>query len=167
MLTGTIKLRALAEAAGVDPTAIWRWSKAGLVHGKQRGVGRGNGLHLSREQAIEALAVAVLRRTGVPMQRIAPVVRELYGKGKRGAKLLALGVAGRTVLVDGAGDSVPLRDKRGQYFLPLFLDLRRTRGDIEKIVDELLKQEQEKRVELTRRIGSRTSGRKTRPGPPA
>jgi hypothetical protein len=134
----TIKLFALAQAAGVPLRTLERWTDSGLVRGVNRGRGRGRGITLSREAATEALAFVVLRNAGVPLQRVRSVARGLRSAGKAGRDFLAVGADGRTVLLDGAGDGAPLRDPgTGQTYLGIVLDLRPMRAEIERLVEQL------------------------------
>jgi predicted site-specific integrase-resolvase len=132
-----IKLCRLSEAAGLELRTVRRWCESGVIRSTNRGVGRGNGFVLDREAATELLALWMLRRAGVPFQRLRATVKELRRAGKRGRDFLALGADGRMVLMDGSGDECPLRDTRGQTVLFVRLDLRPMRQDIERIVSEL------------------------------
>lgn len=133
-----IKLDRLAQAAGFPPETLRRWAVAGLVRAHNAGVGRGNGYSLTREAALEAAALMVLRHTGVPLQRLRVLARTMRERGKQGSDFLAVGANGRAWLVDGAGADAPLRDPRtGQLTLGLVFDLRRLRPQLQALVDEL------------------------------
>jgi hypothetical protein len=133
-----IRLSALAWAAGIESRTVARWAASGVIRGTNRGRGRNRGIVFTRDEALEVCAVVILRAAGVPLQRLRGVIRELRASGKGGRDFLAVGANGRTVLLDGAGDTAPLRDPRsGQGFLPLVLDLRTMRATIERLVDEL------------------------------
>ena len=134
----SIRLHDLARVAQADPRTLGRWSAAGTLSATNRGRGPGNGITFSRAQALEALAVLTLRRAGVPLQRLRPLVRELRRRGWTGADFLQVGAHGRVALVDGDGGGVPLRDPRtGQYHLALVIDLRALRAQAEQLVDQL------------------------------
>src|SRR5437867_3404289 len=100
-----IRLHRLAEVIGLEVRTAQRWATEGVIRGKNLGRGRGNGVVLNREQALEACAVMLLRRAGVPMQRIRQVVRKMQREGRRGKDFLAVGAAGHVLLLDGAGDA--------------------------------------------------------------
>jgi len=135
-----ISLRTLAASIGFGERTAIRWFEAGVIRGTNHGRGRGNGVTLTRDQAIEAAAVMLLRRAGVPLSDIRAIARGLRQAGGKGPAFLALGANGRTALFDGAGDDMPLRDGRGQGVLFAQLDLRRLRGDISQLVDQLEKE---------------------------
>jgi hypothetical protein len=133
-----LRLDELAGRTGVHPATFRRWAAAGLVRAHSDGVGRGNGYVLrDREAAIEALGLGMLSAAGIPTQRLKRVARELRAQGRSGARFLVLGARGKVLLVDGLGEGSPLRDPRGQLVLPLFLDLRALRPELERLVDEL------------------------------
>jgi len=143
-VTQNIRLSRLAEAAGIKPRTVARWAEDGIIRGRNLGRGRDRGIRFTREQAIEVCAVLLLRRAGVPLQRLRATVRTLQSGGKHGQDFLAVGASGRTVLLDGRGDSFPLADSTGQTFLPLVLDLRTMRGRIERLVERLEQEEVER-----------------------
>jgi hypothetical protein len=145
-----IRLRKLAKVIGLDVRTAQRWASDGIIRGRNLGRGRGNGVVLNREQAVEACAVMLLRRAGISMQRIRGVVREMQHEGRTGNDFLAVGAAGRVLLLDGAGEAFPLRDpKTRQTFLPFVFDLRRMRDGIEHVLDELEREVTEKRRHAT------------------
>ena len=146
----TIRLSRLAEAAGIKPGKVTRWAAAGIVRGRNLGRGCDRGIRFTRGEAIEVCAVLLLRRAGVPLQRLRATARTLQSGGKRGRDLLAVGASGRTVLLDRRGDSFPLADSTGQTFLPLVLDLRMMRTEIERLVDRLEDEEGTCRVGMER-----------------
>src|SRR2546425_475542 len=94
-----IRLKRLAEVIGLDVRTAQRWAAEGAIRGTNLGRGRGNGVVLDREQALEACAVMLLRRAGVPMQRIRETVRQMRREGRAGRDFLAVGSAGRAVLL--------------------------------------------------------------------
>jgi hypothetical protein len=107
-----------------------------MIEGLNTGRGRGRGVMLTRAQAREVLALIVLRRAGVPMQRLKPEARKLRAAG---GDFLCVGADGKTVLLDGQGDGAPLRDPAtGQTYLGgAVLDLRPMRAEIERVLDRL------------------------------
>ena len=121
----------------MNPATLERWQAAGILRGINLGKGPGNGIVFSRDEAIEAFAVASLRRAGVPLQRLRPLVDELRRRGWKGHDFLQVGAHGRTALVDGEGAGVPLRDAHGQLHLALVLDLRAMREQAESGVDSM------------------------------
>lgn len=133
-----IRLDALARRLGMDPNTAAAWRKRGMIESTNLGRGRGRGAFLSREQAIEVVALAMLRRAGVPSIRLAEVVRALRVRGKHGADFLALGSFGKTILLDGVAPTAPLADPRtGQAYLGIVLDLRPMRETIDRVIREL------------------------------
>jgi hypothetical protein len=140
------RLHRLAEVLGLELSTVLRWRAAGLIRTEappRRGYG--NATFLLRDQALELVALAMLRRHGVPLQRVRPVVRELLKSGKSGRDFLALGADGSTVLTDGKGDHLPLADPRtGQLQLFVTLDLRTLRTQAERLVKQLEREEQER-----------------------
>ena len=138
----SIRLSELARAVRFERRTLERWADTGILRGTNLGRGRNRGIFLSRDQAIEAFAVVLLRRAGVPMQRLGPEVLRWRRQGKHGRDFLAAGAAGRNVLLDGDGAAFPLRDpKTGQGFLPMFPDLRTISPEILRAVTELEKKE--------------------------
>src|SRR5258706_8798434 len=132
-----IWLADLARAAGIDQGTANRWASTGLVRTRNTGRGNGHGNMIARAAAIEFLALASLRRAGVPLAELRRIARRLRQEGREGPAFLALGADGRTVLLDGAGDDAPLRTAGGQGVLFAHLDLRRLRTDIVRLVDQL------------------------------
>lgn len=127
----------------IEVSTMLRWRASGLIRSEtppRRG--RGNATLITREQALEAVALIMLRRAGAPMQQLAPLVRRMRREGKRGRDFLTLGADKRAALLDGLGPGVPLRDPHtGQMRLFAALDLRKLAPAIEGIVDRLAREE--------------------------
>lgn len=137
-----IPLMPLAYRHNVPQPNVTRWFQAGLLRLENRGSGPGRGYWVTREQAIEATAIFTLWRGGAPINRIKAVVAQLRAADKRGADFLALGTTASgkpRVLLDGDGDTVPLRDPdTGQMYLSLdLLDLRELRDEVETMLAEV------------------------------
>jgi DNA-binding transcriptional MerR regulator len=140
----SIRLSALAEAVRLEPRTVQRWLHEGLIRGTNLGRGRFLGVRLSHDEALELLAVALLRRNGLPLSQVRIALRELRAQGKIGAGVFAAGRLGRRVLLDGAGDAAPLRELSGQGLLWVSFDLRTLRAQAERLVDTLKREEQER-----------------------
>lgn len=137
MLGMSIQLAELTRAIGVDQGTANRWAAEGIITTRNTGRGRGHGNSLTRGAALEFCALAALRRAGVPLGDLRRIAQRLRQEGRDGPAFLALGADGRTLLLDGAGDDVPLRDVTGQGQLFAHLDLRRLRDDITRLVNQL------------------------------
>jgi hypothetical protein len=139
-LRAMLKLRLdhLATPAGVHPATLRRWAASGLVRAENGGVGRGNGYVLKdREAAIEALGLGMLSAAGVPTPQLKQIVHKFRAQGSSNTRFLMLGARGRALLTDDLDVDSP-RDLCEQFVLPLFLDLRALRPELERLVDGLL-----------------------------
>jgi DNA-binding transcriptional MerR regulator len=141
----TIRLAALAEAVGFDRHAAQRWLRSGLIRGENLGRGGFRGVRFTHDEALEVVAIALLRRAGLPLQQIRPAVLDLRAKGKTGRDVFTVGTLGKRALRDGKGDTFPLQEAYGQGVLPLLaFDLRPLRAESERLVRQLAAEELER-----------------------
>lgn len=101
----SIRLDRLAEELRVPRVTAWRWHVNGHVGGENRGSGRGKGIRLSRAEAFEFCAIALLRTAGVPWFRVRSIVRQMRAEGVSGAEFfgprglpIAAAIGGQAVL---------------------------------------------------------------------
>lgn len=134
-----IRLDRLAEELRVPRVTAWRWHVHGDVQGDNQRSGRGKGIRLSRDEALEFCAIALLRTARVPMPRVRAIVEQLRAEGKRGAAFLKAGAGpGGSAALDGRGPNVPLFELAGgQGVLFPKLDLRTVEGRINRLLDKL------------------------------
>ena len=135
-----IRLNTVCSALALEHVTVLRWVERGVIAtvGKPK-PGPGNATMLTRDQALELVAVAMLRRHGAPMQQVLPIVRKMRREGKHGRDFFKLGADPHVALQDGHGPGVPMRDPRtGQLQLFASLDLREIEPKLVAWLDELL-----------------------------
>ncbi len=133
-----IRLDRLAAELRVDYVTAWRWHTSGLVRGDNQRSGRGKGIRLSRDEALEFCALALLRTARVPLPQLRSMAKHLRTEGKHGAAFLKAGAgADRSAALDGRGPTAPLFELGGQGVLFPKLDLRTIETRINRLLDKL------------------------------
>jgi hypothetical protein len=138
-----VRLTTLARALGLEKMTILRWIHRGIAQcDAPTRCGRAYPTMLTRDQALEVLALSMLRRFGAPMQQLVPIVKKMRREGKHGRDFFKLGADPHVALQDGHGPGVPMRDPRtGQLQLFASLDLREIAAQLEATIDAIIKAE--------------------------
>jgi hypothetical protein len=135
-----VRLETVARALALEHATALRWVNRGLVQTDEAPrSGKGNATRLTRDQALELIALAMLRRFGAPMQQIVPIVKKMRREGKHGRDFFKLGADPHVALQDGHGPGVPMRDPRtGQLQLFASLDLRELEPKLVAWLDDMM-----------------------------
>ena len=135
-----IRLVTLTGALALGHMTALSWVARGLVNTVSKPkAGRDNATMLTRDQALELISIAMVRRYGAPLQQVAPIVKKMRREGKAGRDFFKLGADPRVALQDGHGPGVPMRDPRtGQLQLFATLDLRDLEPKLVAWLDELI-----------------------------